>query len=326
MNLPLSQANLVVRLSLILLRNILSGLFLLSLVIRFLIKDGIAEFAVVYYSTPLPILAIFSVMLGLMWWLSNDLRIAKLCFGITLGCLLVWSGQNISFNSRNPEADDVRLFFWNAASNKQAGEITGYIQNFDADIIGMVEAGIQKRRIGMWENVFPEHVVQRLPGNMALVTKGKILSKISGPLGKRGHYNLVKVDFTGKHFYVLLVDIDGDPLRSRAPAFQQLTEMIHAYAQTNLIVMGDFNTPIDSVHFKSFRQNLTHAFESGGFGFSPTWPVPLPVLTIDHIWVSKNIKVTSCNLNWSRFSDHRPVVASIAPPDGALGENCSRCL
>lgn len=325
MNITLPKARRAAHLGLVLFRNILSSLFLLCLVIRFLIKDAIAEFSVIYYSTPLPILAIFSVMLGMIWLFSNRFRIAKLCFGFTLGCLIVWSYKNVSFNSRNPQADGVRLFFWNAANNKQANEIAGYIQNFEADIIGMVEAGIQEKRVGVWENVFPNYEVLRLPGNMALVTKGKILSKKSGPLGKRGRFNLLKVTLTGKQFYVLLVDIDGDPLRSRAPAFQQLTEIIRAYAHVNLIVMGDFNTPLDSVLFNSFRQNLTHAFESGGIGFSPTWPVPLPVLTIDHIWVSNNIKVTSCNLKWSRFSDHRPVVANIETP-AAVGENCVRCL
>ncbi|MGH7455080.1 MAG: hypothetical protein ACRENG_27240, partial [bacterium] len=69
-----------------------------------------------------------------------------------------------------------------------------------------------------------------------------------------------------------------------------------------------------SVLFESFRQYLNHAFESGGSGFAETWPIPLPVLAIDHIWVSKKIKVISCNLNWSRLSDHRPVEASIEPP------------
>jgi endonuclease/exonuclease/phosphatase family metal-dependent hydrolase len=112
---------------------------------------------------------------------------------------------------------------------------------------------------------------------------------------------------------VLLVDIDGDPLRSRAPAFEPLAKMIRAYSQANLIVMGDFNTPLESVLFDSFCQYLTHAFESGGHGFAKTWPIPLPVLAIDHIWVSKKIKVASCKLNWSRLSDHRSVVANIEP-------------
>lgn len=159
---------------------------------------------------------------------------------------------------------------------------------------------------------------------MALLTKGQILSKESGSLGKRGRFNLLKVALNGKLFHVLLVDIDGDPLRSRAPAFEQLAEMIRSYAYGNLIVMGDFNTPLDSVLFEPFRQYLVHAFESAGMGFSPSWPVPLPVLVIDHIWVSKSLTVVNCNLNWSRYSDHRSVVAHIESPPSAAGETCLR--
>jgi vancomycin resistance protein VanJ len=149
---------------------------------------------------------------------------------------------------------------------------------------------------------------------MALITKGEILSKASGYLGRRGRYHLLEVALNGERFHVLLVDLDGDPLRSRAPAFAPLTKMIASYSNANPIVMGDFNTPLDSILFESFRQYLTHAFESGGHGFYETWPIPLPVLAIDHIWVSKKIKVASCKLNWSRLSDHRSVVANIELP------------
>lgn len=304
----------VIRLGSLLLRIFLSGILISCLVIRFLLKDGSEAFAVVYYCTPLPVLAIFSLLLGIIWLLSKRIRVARACFIFTLVSLMAWSYKNISLNTRTPAAKDVKLLFWNAANNRRTEEITSYIQNFDADIIGFVEAGIGKKKMGIWKAVFPNHDIQILPGDMALLTKGGIISKESGALGRRGRYNLIKVVSEGKLFHVLLVDIDGDPLRSRAPAFEQLAEMIRAYGQTNLIVMGDFNTPLDSVLFDPLREYLTHAFESGGKGFSPSWPVPLPVLVIDHIWVSKRLTVVDCNLSWSRFSDHRSVVAHIEPP------------
>ncbi|RIK78071.1 hypothetical protein DCC62_08420 [candidate division KSB1 bacterium] len=320
----LPQISLFVELGLRLFRAAVSGFFISCLIIRFLLKDRIDAFSVVYYCTPLPVLAIFSLLLGMIWLCNKRRRVANACFIFTLACLATWSYKNISLNSRAPTAGDVKLFFWNAANNRRAGEITDYVQNFNADIIGFVEAGIGKKKVVTWQNVFPNYEVHVLPGDMALLTKGKILSTESGSLSKRGRFNLLKVALEGRFFYVLLVDIDGDPLRSRAPAFEQLAEMIRFYAHENLIVMGDFNTPLDSILFEPFRQYLAHAFESAGMGFSPSWPVPLPVLVIDHIWVSKKLTVVNCNLNWSRFSDHRSVVAHIEPPSGAVGETCSR--
>lgn len=309
-----------IRLGSLLLRIFLSGIFISCLVIRFLLKDGIAAFAVVYYCTPLPVLAIFSLLLGIIWLLSKRIRVARACFIFALASLMAWSYDNISLNARTPAANDVKLLFWNAANNRRTEEITGYIQNFDADIIGFVEAGIGKRKMSIWKTVFPNHDIQILPGDMALLARGGIISKESGSLGRRGRYNLVQVASQGKLFHVLLVDIDGDPLRSRAPAFEQLAEIIRTHRQMNLIVMGDFNTPLDSALFDPLREYLTHAFESGGMGFSPSWPVPLPILAIDHIWVSKRLTVVNCSLSWSRFSDHRSVVAHIEPPTAGVIE------
>lgn len=315
---------LAMRLSLLLLRISLSGFFILCLIIRFLVKDAIEALAVLYYCTPLPVIAIFSLALGMIWLFSKRKWIAQACFVFSLACLVTWSFKNISLNSRAPTDDGVKLFFWNTANNRRAEEITGYIQTFNADIIGFVESGIRKKKMIVWQTVFPNYNIQILPGNMAVLTRGKIISKESGSLGRRGRYNLLKVALEGRLFHVLLVDIDGDPLRSRAPAFGQLAEMIRAYGQTNLIVMGDFNTPLDSVLFDPLREYLTHAFESGGRGFSPSWPLPLPILVIDHIWVSKRLAVVNCNLSWSRLSDHRSVVAHIEPPAAGVLETGRR--
>jgi endonuclease/exonuclease/phosphatase family metal-dependent hydrolase len=253
-------------------------------------------------------------MLGMIWLFSKRIRAAKLYFIFALGCLSVWSYESFSLNSHAATPSNVKLFFWNAAHNKRAGEITNYIHQFNADLIGIVEAGTQtKKARSLWKNAFPGYNVELLAGEMAFITRGEILSKESGSLGRRGRFNLLKVALNGEQFHVLLVDVDGDPFRSRAPAFEPLAKMIRSYSQDNLIVMGDFNTPLDSILFESFRQDLTHAFESGGVGFAETWPIPLPVLALDHIWVSKKINVVNCNLNWSWLSDHRSVVTNVEP-------------
>lgn len=294
-------------------RNFLSGLFICCLVIRFFVKDGIGAFAVLYYSTPLPILALFSFVLGLIWWFSQRIRLAKCYFIFALGYLSIWSYESFSLNSHAVTPSHVKLFFWNAAHNKRASEITDYIHQFNADLIGVVEAGTKTKKVkSAWKNAFPNSNVELLAGEMALITRGEILSKETGSLGGCGRFNLLEVALNGERFHIVLVDIDGDPMQSRAPAFAALSKMIRAYSPANLIVMGDFNTPLDSVLFESFRHELTHAFESGGVGFAETWPVPLPVLAIDHIWVSKKINVVNCNLNWSWFSDHRSIVANVA--------------
>jgi hypothetical protein len=102
-------------------RNFFSGLFICCLVIRFFVKDWIGAFAVLYYSTPLPILAIFSFVLGLIWWFCQRIRLAKFYFIFALGCLSVWSYESFSLNSHADTPSNVKLFFWNAAHQNQEG-------------------------------------------------------------------------------------------------------------------------------------------------------------------------------------------------------------
>jgi endonuclease/exonuclease/phosphatase (EEP) superfamily protein YafD len=325
MNTIFPQNNTVVCQSLKLFRNFLSGFFISCLAIQIFVKDWIDVLSIVYYSTPWPILAIFSFMLGMIWLFSQQIRAARFYFFFTIACLIAWPYESFFVNSRASAPGNLRLFFWNAAHNKRTSEIANYIHGFNADLIGIVEAGTQtKKARSFWKNAFPSYKVELLAGEMVFITRGEILSKESGSLGRRGRFNLLKVALNGELFHVLLVDINGDPLRSRAPAFEPLAEMIRAYSQAKLIVMGDFNTPLDSVLFESFRPYLTHAFENGGNGFAETWPVPLPVLAIDHIWVGKKMKVGSCNLNWSRLSDHRSVAADIEPPLSSMSTNYLR--
>lgn len=298
-----------------LLSTFLGAILVLCLVLHFLVKDRIDAFAILYYASPLPILAVFAVVLGIICWCGKQIRKAKVYFVLAVGCLMAWSYESFSLHAR-PFAfteSNVRLFFWNAARHRRPNDIANYIQGFDADVIGIVEAGMKRKMLKNWKTLFSDYHVEALAGDMALMAKGKILSKASGSLDKRGHYNLLQVDLNRCRIHVLLVDIDGDPFKARSPAFAPLTSLIRVYSQTNFIVMGDFNTPIGSVLFDSFRQNLANAFEHGGAGPAETWPVPLPVLAIDHIWVSKRINVVDCDLDWPPFSDHRAIVANVEP-------------
>lgn len=318
------QTYAVLRRGLLFFTCLCSGAFLACLAIHFFVRDALAGAAFVFYAMPLPILAGISLLLGLLWRLSQRRRMAQLCFVFTFGALVSWSYESFSLNTKTAAPDSVKLFFWNAASNREAAEVANYIASFQADVIGIVEAGMRSKKVSAWQDIFPDYHVEKLGGNMALITKGKILSQETGSLGGRGRFNLLEVDLKEGRVYVLLVDLDSDPYRSRLPAFAPLLQIIRAHAQTNLIVMGDFNTPLGSIFFEAFHPYLNHAFERGGNGFAESWPLPLPLLMIDHIWVSKKINVVNCNLNWSRLSDHRAVLANIELPFHSVSENLVR--
>jgi endonuclease/exonuclease/phosphatase (EEP) superfamily protein YafD len=107
---------------------------------------------------------------------------------------------------------------------------------------------------------------------------------------------------------VVGVDVGANPLRPRGRAFEPLDALL-ARVKPDL-VLGDFNTPRDSVFFEAWRSaGYRHAFEAAGNGTDLTWPMPLPVLSLDHVWSGPRLAPRSCRHVGSWASDHRAVVA-----------------
>jgi endonuclease/exonuclease/phosphatase family metal-dependent hydrolase len=79
--------------------------------------------------------------------------------------------------------------------------------------------------------------------------------------------------------------------------------------------MGDFNDrPISVVH-RELRKHFTDAFTASGKRWGPTYRFgPIPI-RLDHIYVSRAIRVLDCRVRTDELariaSDHRPVIASV---------------
>lgn len=147
---------------------------------------------------------------------------------------------------------------------------------------------------------------------MVLLARGAVIAKAMGDLGRGGKYGHYEVHLAGRTLDVLLVDIASNPFRSRREAMARLVDLIDRLADRPLIVMGDFNTPVDSVFVAPLAERLANAFEACGNGYNVTWPVPIPVLSLDQVWASPQVKLGACELPWTLRSDHRPVVVTLA--------------
>jgi endonuclease/exonuclease/phosphatase family metal-dependent hydrolase len=202
---------------------------------------------------------------------------------------------------------------WNAEHPKnRLPDVIQTARDFDADILGITEtestapADAERRRAA-----FPGHVVRTLPGFMLLITRGDVLHTATGSLSQRGTYNLVQLQFGARRMNLVFVDFHANPFTSRGPAFAALATVLGNIAEAPTILMGDFNTPRESIYFDAMRERMNDAFETRGNGFAETWPVPTPALSLDHIWVSRPARILRCSHGWS-LSDHRPVVADLA--------------
>lgn len=295
------------------LRYPLLVIFALSLLVRLTVRDHVNGLSALYYATPLPVLAAIAFLIGLSWFERKSLKRSLLFLFVAAGALFVWGCANYHRDAHPDLPGNAHIFFWNAARGKWGiNGVVNHAAAFGADAIGIVEAGIEKNGTEeAWRRGFPGKQLCTLEGDMVFITSGEAACVESGELGRGGTYNVLITNLNGNTFTTILVDIDPNPFQSRGAAFAILTRVIATHLRDNLIVMGDFNTPIDSIYFDSFRRDLVQSFEECGRGFRATWPVPLPVLTIDHLWACRSIRLSSCQVNWSRFSDHRSLIVEV---------------
>ena len=80
------------------------------------------------------------------------------------------------------------------------------------------------------------------------------------------------------------------------------------------IICGDFNTPLDAAAFDDWRPALRHGFADCPDWRGPleTWAFGLPVLTIDHIWLSPDLLPASAEKGSLLTRDHAWLVVDTA--------------
>lgn len=142
------------------------------------------------------------------------------------------------------------------------------------------------------------------------------------PLEARGTINMsngrawtIRVHTPGGPLDLVAVDLISHPTLNRRLPLETLGRWLDQRTDpTPLLVVGDFNTPRDARAFRPLRRHLRHAYEIAGRGWPYSWPLPAPVYSIDHTWVSRNVTVQRYDLQSSRLSDHRRQVLDIALP------------
>jgi vancomycin resistance protein VanJ len=113
---------------------------------------------------------------------------------------------------------------------------------------------------------------------------------------------------------LLAIDLVSDPHRLRKSRMAPIIEWVAGHdRRVPLVIVGDFNTPRDSIYFEPLREHVFHAYEKVGRGWPYTWPTPFPLYAIDHAWVSPRVRIYRYRLVSSRLSDHRRQILDIRP-------------
>jgi endonuclease/exonuclease/phosphatase (EEP) superfamily protein YafD len=282
-----------------------------GLVLRLTVRDSVDLLAPLYYATPWPVLGLLS--LPFVW---RCRRQPPLVFGSIVMVhvfLAMWLAEDWRSGESSREPADLRVVQWNVSRPVSwLPTMASRLREFDADLITIAEAVPRHTvRIDRWRTEFPDYAAEFAIGDMLCLVRGEVTAHQSGSLGPFSFYALYEVRLKGRAVRVLQVDVNGMPNSSRREPLTRLAEIADTLRDRPLIVLGDFNTPRDSVHFAGLRKNFVNTFEAAGFGSGETWPMPFPVLSLDQVWCGTGLAPVRCRHEISFRSDHRPVVAEL---------------
>jgi hypothetical protein len=210
----------------------------------------------------------------------------------SLGIFYFSQGSGFSEDEEKPN-----LIFWNVARGGLAqDELKKFVSEHDAKIYGFVEFPQD------WNLLEIEgYEVKTFPGGMAIIARDKI-SVAQTKITNRYRFNRI---FVGDR-EVCLVDILPNAFYDREPSFEKLEE----FASGCDVIMGDFNTPHNSVHFDHLQRSWKSGIK-GRHGNRETWPSYFPILSLDHILVAREheMKIYQPIKIWE--TDHYPMTTNV---------------
>ena len=283
----------------------------LAVIIRLTVKDRILVASTLYYATPPAVIGALALLAGTIWCRRGRRGLGWSLIVAAVPCF-VWHGVTNWRQAENAATPGpLRIVVWNTSHGSFGLDgLAADLRALDADVIAIVEAGWEI--ISAWKEAFPDYAVSRPGGEMLLLCRGKIEDERHKSIGFGSLYKTAKVEIGGASIRVFLVDLWSSPFKDRGAPLRSLADDARAANDGPVLIVGDFNTPGDSVHFNVLRPEFRNAFQTAGRGYTSTWPQPVPVIQIDHAWVNDPIDITSCYHGWSWHSDHRPVVLEIS--------------
>ncbi len=282
------------------------------------IRDRIPLLAVCFYATPPFVLSALAFLVAFVKPARGTAN-PRLVRGLTRSALLLCGvsllhGYLVDFRSgpafaATPTAK--RLVYWNIARGKFASwqTLAKQARLLDADIVAIAEATddeVQSR--DFWETHFTGYAVLPLGDGLVVLAKGTATEIPCDVQVKDGTIRHLLLNVGDTPLDLILADLPSHPLVSRGPILNRLFQLMESRRDHATLVVGDFNTPPASVWFQPWRKDWRHAWEVAGHGYRPTWPLPVPVLALDHVWGNTLLTFHDCAGGWSRASDHRPLI------------------
>lgn len=264
--------------------------------------------AVLYYATPW-LVRLLAALLALTAFQHRGLRI------MAVACALI----SLLEGERSYRLGDLPavppgapvLSVWNAGRaldrNPAAWPTVG-----EADISAVIERGsFDEDEWRRFTAANPDHEWKQFDGSTMLGVRGRILSHESLGVHDRFRCHRVRVALPGHgELTVVVADVRSQPWISREQAMATILRA--AGDDPRAIIVGDFNTPPESVWFREWRKReFTLANDAPRRGFRETWAYGLPLLTLDHVWLGPGWRALRCE-RLRLGSDHLAVKVELS--------------
>ncbi|MFO0919622.1 MAG: endonuclease/exonuclease/phosphatase family protein [Planctomycetaceae bacterium] len=266
-----------------------------------------------YYGLPRPILFGLAVATALtaprfsarLLWSAVAVVFAVVCWQLDF--------EHRAVPAETMPASGQTVIFWNVGRDlpDDVAVVDGFLES-GADLFGLVETGdLAAGWLDDWQKRHVNHQLITLPNNCLIAVRGRVREQGEIPLSQESFASWADVEINGTVVRAVVVDLAANVWISRKEPLLKLAAALESWGDRPVIVMGDFNTPDDSVWFDHFPRDYREVFRTAGAGYAPTWPWPCPVLKLDQIWVSGGVQLLSARQvgNWS--SDHRVVRAKV---------------
>lgn len=280
------------------------GLAIGGIAVHFTVRDSIDALAPFFYAVPLPVAG--AAFLAAALFARRPVRgLAVLAGAATIAG---WFFADYGFT--RPRKGAWKFATWNLQSTKHpAPELLKLVRTEWPDFLALLETGtLTPEIIHAYERALPGYHLVPLSDDRASLMRGTVASVTAQALGGRTRVVTVRMLLRGEWMRILVVDLDSGIFRSRRDALERITAM--AANGTRTVVLGDFNTPLQSAHLDGLRLHFSAANEGPHAGFRETWPYGAPLLSLDQIWLSRDFQPLFARRIATTASDHAPVVAS----------------
>lgn len=269
-----------------------SIVILAILAIHFIFKEHSYRSSLFYYAFPLPIILLIVLFLSI--FLFRKFR--RYNFLVAALLLFIWLGRSFKIHfSETINENDIEIVFWNASRHNGYNQAF-QINNSIPDILVMVESA--RSNIENFKNKYPNFYLYLSKKEIAIFSKTPI--RIIKESSSKYNSKAINFEINNINFYAIDIQASHDVPRKRELKF--IDELI--VIKENTIILGDFNTPYESKYLNNIKTNFNHAFNEKGNGFRETWFWNIPLLSLDHIWVSKDLSINHIEKINTFKSDH----------------------